>query len=74
VVVGGEEVVGELPDGVRKLSAGSIGVEEGQRGVPHGEQEAAAMWRSSAVVFRLELEGDWGSVSTSRSQGSFLGG
>jgi hypothetical protein len=35
VVIGGEEVVGELPCGVRKLSAGSIGVEEGQRGVPH---------------------------------------
>jgi hypothetical protein len=42
VVVGGEEVVGELPGGVRKLGAGSIGVEEGRRGVPHGEQEAAA--------------------------------
>jgi hypothetical protein len=42
VVVGGEEVVGELPGGVRKLGAGSIRVEEGRRGVPHGEQEAAA--------------------------------
>jgi hypothetical protein len=42
VVVGGEEVVGELPSGVRKLGAGSIGVEEGRRGVPHGEQEAVA--------------------------------
>jgi hypothetical protein len=42
VVVGGEEVVRELPGGVMKLGAGSIGVEEGQRGVPHSEQEAAA--------------------------------
>jgi hypothetical protein len=33
---------GELPSGVRKLDAGSIGVEEGRRGLPHGEQEAAA--------------------------------
>jgi hypothetical protein len=42
VVVGGEEVVGELPGSVRKLGAGSIGVEEGWRRVTHREQEAAA--------------------------------
>jgi hypothetical protein len=42
VVLGGEEVVGELPRGVRRLGAGSIGVEEDRRGVSHGEQEAAA--------------------------------
>jgi hypothetical protein len=42
VVVGSEEVVRELPGGARKLGAGSIGVEEGRRGVPHDEQEAAA--------------------------------
>jgi hypothetical protein len=41
-VVGGEGVVGELPRGVRRLGVGSIGVEEDRRGVPHGEQEAAA--------------------------------
>jgi hypothetical protein len=42
VVGGGEEVVGELQGGVEKLGVEAIGVEEGRRGVPHGEQEAAA--------------------------------
>jgi hypothetical protein len=42
VVLGGEEVVGELPGGVRRLGAGSIGVGEDRRGVSHGEPEAAA--------------------------------
>jgi hypothetical protein len=42
VVVGSEEVVGELPGSVRKLGVGSIGVVESRRGVPHGEQDAAA--------------------------------
>jgi hypothetical protein len=42
VVRGGEEEVGELQGGVGKLGVGPIGVEEGRRGVLHGEQEAAA--------------------------------
>jgi hypothetical protein len=42
VVGGGEEVVGELQGGVEKLGVEAIGVEEGQRGVLHGEQKAAA--------------------------------
>jgi hypothetical protein len=42
VVGGGKEVVGELQGGVRKLGVESIGVEEGRRGVFHGEQKAAA--------------------------------
>jgi hypothetical protein len=42
VVGGGTEVVGELQGGVEKLGVEAIGVEEGQRGVLHGEQEAAA--------------------------------
>jgi hypothetical protein len=42
VVGGGEEVVGELQGGVEKLGVEAIGVEESQRGVLHGEQEAAA--------------------------------
>jgi hypothetical protein len=41
VVLGGEEVVGELPGGVRRLGAGSIGVEEDRREVSHDEPEAA---------------------------------
>jgi hypothetical protein len=41
-VVGGKEVVGELLDDVGKLSARSIGAEEGRRGVSHGEQKVAA--------------------------------
>jgi hypothetical protein len=43
VVLGGEEVVGELPGNVRKLSAEAIGVEEGRRRVFHGGLEAAAV-------------------------------
>jgi hypothetical protein len=42
VVGGGEKVVGELQGGVEKLGVEAIGVEEGRRGVPHGEQKAAA--------------------------------
>jgi hypothetical protein len=42
VVVGGEEGVGKLQGGVGKLGVGPIGVEEGRRGVLHGEQRAAA--------------------------------
>jgi hypothetical protein len=42
VVGGGEEVVGELQGGVEKLGVEAIGVEEGWRGVPHGEQKAVA--------------------------------
>jgi hypothetical protein len=42
VVGGGEEVVGELQGGVEKLGVEAIGVEEGRRGVPHGEQKASA--------------------------------
>jgi hypothetical protein len=42
VVVSGEEEVGELQGGVGKLEVGSIGGEEGRKGVLHGEQEAAA--------------------------------
>jgi hypothetical protein len=39
---GGEEEVGKLQGGMGKLSVGPIGVEEGRRGVLHGEQKAAA--------------------------------
>jgi hypothetical protein len=42
VVGGGEEVVGELQGDVDKLGVEAIGVEEGPRQVPHGEQKAAA--------------------------------
>jgi hypothetical protein len=42
VVGGGEEVVGELQGDVEKLGVEAIGVEEGRREVPHGEQKAAA--------------------------------
>jgi hypothetical protein len=42
VVGGGEEVVGELQGGVEKFVVEAIRVEEGQRGVSHGEQKAAA--------------------------------
>jgi hypothetical protein len=42
VVGGGEEVVGELQGGVEKLGVEAIRVEEGRRGVSHGEQKAAA--------------------------------
>jgi hypothetical protein len=45
-------VVRELTGGVRKLGAWSNGVYEGRRGVLHGEPEAAAVWRPSAVGFR----------------------
>jgi hypothetical protein len=50
-VVSGEEGVGELQGGVEKLVVESIGVEEGQDRVLHGEQGAAAgsghrQWRS----------------------------
>jgi hypothetical protein len=41
-VGGGKEVVGKLQGSVGKLKVESIGVEEGRRGVPHGEQETAA--------------------------------
>jgi hypothetical protein len=40
VVGGGEEVVEELQGNVEKLGVEAIGVEEGQRGVSHGEQKA----------------------------------
>jgi hypothetical protein len=40
--VSGEEGVGELQGGVGKLVVESIRVEEGQEGVLHGEQGAAA--------------------------------
>jgi hypothetical protein len=58
VVMGGDKVVGELQGGVEKLEVEAIGVAEGRRGVPHGEQEAAAggarrqwcsSWNSSAL-------------------------
>jgi hypothetical protein len=39
VVLGGEEVVGKLPGGVRRLGAGSIGIGEDWRGVYDGEAE-----------------------------------
>jgi hypothetical protein len=42
VVGGGEEMVGELQGGVEKLGVEVIGIEEGRRGVLHGEQKAAA--------------------------------
>jgi hypothetical protein len=42
VVGGGEDVVGVLQGGVEKLGVEAIGVEEGRRGVPHGEQKASA--------------------------------
>jgi hypothetical protein len=42
VVRGGEEEVEELQDDVEKLGVEAIGVEEGWRGVLHGEQKAAA--------------------------------
>jgi hypothetical protein len=42
VVWGGEEEVGKLQGGVEKLGVGPIGVKEGQDGVLHGEQGAAA--------------------------------
>jgi hypothetical protein len=42
VVGGGEEEVEELQGGVEKLGVEAIRVEEGRRGVPHGEQRAAA--------------------------------
>jgi hypothetical protein len=48
VVLGGEEVVGEPPGSVRKLSAVAIGIEEGQGGVSRGEIERR----------RVELTGD----------------
>jgi hypothetical protein len=70
VVEGGEEVVGELQGGVEKLGVEAIGVEEGRRGVPHGEQEAAAsgarrQWcsgRNSSV-----LRGWWARSSTRKA-------
>jgi hypothetical protein len=40
VVGGGEEVVGELQGDVEKLGVEAIGVEEGRREVPLGEQKA----------------------------------
>jgi hypothetical protein len=40
--VSGEEGVEELQGGVGKPVVESIGVEEGQEGVLHGEQEAVA--------------------------------
>jgi hypothetical protein len=58
VVRGGEEEVGELQGDVGKLGVGLIGVEEGRRGVLHGEQEVAvggacrqwcSGWNSSAL-------------------------
>jgi hypothetical protein len=59
VVVSGEEEVGELQGGVGKLEVGSIGGEKGQKGVLHGEPEAAAgggrrQWCSSqnSTAFR----------------------
>jgi hypothetical protein len=42
VVGGGEEEVEEHQDDVEKLGVEAIGVEEGRRGVLHGEQKAAA--------------------------------
>jgi hypothetical protein len=42
VVGGGEEVVEELQGDVEKLGVEVIGVEEGRRGVPHGEQKETA--------------------------------
>jgi hypothetical protein len=42
VVRGGGEVVGELQGDVEKLGVEAIGVEEGRREVPHGEQKAMA--------------------------------
>jgi hypothetical protein len=42
VVGDGEEVVGELHGDVEKLELKAVGVEEGRREVPHGEQKAAA--------------------------------
>jgi hypothetical protein len=42
VVGGGKEVVEELQGDVEKLGVEAIGVEEGRRGVSHGEQKAAA--------------------------------
>jgi hypothetical protein len=42
VVLGGEEVVGKLPGGVRRLGAGSIGIVEDRRGVYHGEAEGGS--------------------------------
>jgi hypothetical protein len=41
-VGGDKEVVRKLQGGVGKLEVEAIGVEEGRRGVPHGEQETAA--------------------------------
>jgi hypothetical protein len=41
-VGGSREVVGELQGGTGKLGVESIGVEEGRRGMFHGEQKAAA--------------------------------
>jgi hypothetical protein len=40
VIMSSEEEVGELQGGVGKLEVGSIGGEEGRKGVLHGEQEA----------------------------------
>jgi hypothetical protein len=42
VPLGGEEKVEKHPGGVRRLSAGSIGVREGRKGRSHGEAEAMA--------------------------------
>jgi hypothetical protein len=53
MVGGGKEVVGELQGGVGKLGVESIRVEEGRRGVFHGEQKCSGGWRSPAHVGKL---------------------
>jgi hypothetical protein len=55
VIGGGEEVVGKLSGGVRRLGAGSIEGGEDRRGTSHSEPEAvAAVLGGRGIPVRIE--------------------